>query len=399
MRIKRQQIINFLFIVTVFLVTRQFPFAFLSPIMNVAVVCLLLLSLAKEKIGNNEAYLLIILLMFPLTCNFLYSIGIVGNKVLLAVKFYIVLLSIGLAYFVKVDKFALKWFVILCLLQVLVMLAIAIYIMTFLNINSYLPLRVFFIEKGWGDIYTFNGYFYRIQIKGSALLVIAFILNLEIKLFSKRYIITFILLLGIVLAGNFAFLIALAIYFIYKIISLKTIRSLNGYFLKIITSLFFLSLFFPQIYRYISQTIEGKSDNSLSMRWDQVDVLLKSLTENNLVFLLGRGLGHTLDVITAIRDYRDGIYFEIQIIYIINQLGVIFFLCFIAYNIFIVILRWGRNSREVYIAYVVYIVYAVTNPYILDTNHVVVIIVLNSWIYFKKKVNDKQKSSINHSLI
>ncbi|PTS92513.1 polymerase, partial [Pedobacter sp. HMWF019] len=172
---------------------------------------------------------------------------------------------------------------------------------------------------------------------------------------------------------------------LYKMFSLKYSKSINTYSIKVVFFVLLLVLISPYIYQYVTSTIEMKSDESLNLRGDQVNVLIDNLSESQFTLLLGQGLGHTLKVITPLRDYTDSIYFEIQTLYILNQLGIFFFLCFIIYNILIMMLKWGWDNQEIYLAYFIYIVYAVTNPYIFDTNHVVIIIVLNSWVYIKKK--------------
>jgi len=341
-----------------------------------------------------------LLLLLPLTYNLLYSMVATDNKVLIGLKFYIVLLSLGLAYFVRVERNALKWFVKICLLQVVVMIGIYIFILTFFDEKTYLSLRLFFVESGWGDIYTFDGLFYRIQIKGSALLVIALILSLEIDLFKKKYFVAAFLLLGIVLAGNFAFLMGLSVYVFYKMFSLKSSRSVDRYLFKIACCVTFLAVMAPYIYQYTTSIIELKEDFSLLARRDQIKVLWYNLGETPFSLLLGQGLGNTLNVVTPVRDYTDSVYFEVQGLYIINQLGILFFLCFIVYNVIVMILHWGKNIDEVYLVYLVYIIYSTTNPYIFDTNHFVVIIVLNSWIYIKREIKkDEARNSCGCSTV
>lgn len=398
--ISRQGLVNFLFVVIVFLLTRQVPLSFLSPLMNLSVILILILSLYKIRPNKKLVMIVSLLLLLPLTYNLLYSMVATDNKVLIGLKFYIVLLSLGLAYFVRVERNALKWFVKICLLQVVVMIGIYIFILTFFDEKTYLSLRLFFVESGWGDIYTFDGLFYRIQIKGSALLVIALILSLEIDLFKKKYFVAAFLLLGIVLAGNFAFLMGLSVYVFYKMFSLKSSRSVDRYLFKIACCVTFLAVMAPYIYQYTTSIIELKEDFSLLARRDQIKVLWYNLGETPFSLLLGQGLGNTLNVVTPVRDYTDSVYFEVQGLYIINQLGILFFLCFIVYNVIVMILHWGKNIDEVYLVYLVYIIYSTTNPYIFDTNHFVVIIVLNSWIYIKREIKkDEARNSCGCSTV
>lgn len=394
-RSNKQKLVDFLFIVVVFIVTRQVPFAFLSPIMNVCVITLLGLSLYKATLDRCTYAVLFCFLVLPLCCSLFYSIFITDNDFVLAVKFFIVLLSVGLAYFVRVDRIALRWFVGLCLLQTAVLIVIHLYLLLYSSIETYLPIRFFFMEKGWGDVYTYNGIFYRIQIKGSALLLIALVLNIEIKLFKYQYLIAIMLFTGVVLAGNFAFLISLVLYLLYKLFSLSGVKSIHLYLLSIFSAIVFASIAMPSVVDYAMSTLEMKQESSLGVRSDQFTELMKNLTESPFSLLMGQGLGNTLNVKTEFRDYTGDTYFEVQTLYVINQLGIIFFLGFILYNVLITLKRWGTFSFSLYFIYLIYITYAVTNPYIFDTNHVIVIIVLNSLqaILIKKNEYERHCSS------
>ena len=395
-RFSIQSVINLLFVMIVFIVTRQVPFSFLSPLMNLAVISIITLSVYKNKPDRYSTLLIFFLLLIPLGGSLLYSIVVTDNNAVLAIKFFLVLVSVGLACFVHVDRGALKWFVRLCLLQAFIMLAIFLYLVVFMNMKSYLPIRFFFLERGWGDVYTYNGYFYRIQIKGSALMLIAFVLNLELKLFKRQYLVAAFLLLGVILAGNFAFLISLFIYFVYKIFSLRKIKSADAYLLRLLCIGVVSVFVMPFIYQYALSVIELKKDTSLGTRGDQFNELMKNLGENPFTILLGQGLGNTLDVKTTFRDYTGDTYFEIQILYVFNQLGVLFSCLFIAYNFLLTLKLWGRGSFILYFIYFIYITYAITNPYILDTNHVVMIIVLNSMYVILKKSNEYQQDRLGY---
>jgi hypothetical protein len=102
---------------------------------------------------------------------------------------------------------------------------------------------------------------------------------------------------------------------------------------------------------------------------------MDDLSENNTYLLLGRGIGHTIEKITPSRDYRGNIYFELQTFYVLNQLGLFGFIMFLFYNVYMSIRLY---SKWLILIYVSYIIYAFTNPYIFDTNHIVVILLLNT---------------------
>ena len=119
-----------------------------------------------------------------------------------------------------------------------------------------------------------------------------------------------------------------------------------------------------------------KSDESSAIRIEQATLLLKDLGESPITLIMGKGMGNTLSVQTSFRDYTDNIYFELQILYILNQLGIIAFIIFSLYNIYLTITK--IKYKELIFVYLFYIMYAITNPYIFDTNHIIVILTLCS---------------------
>ena len=68
---------------------------------------------------------------------------------------------------------------------------------------------------GWGDVYTYNGVFWRIQLKGNALLPFAFFVSWIYLSSFKRYLISSLFLVALILAGNFAFILGVIVFFCY----------------------------------------------------------------------------------------------------------------------------------------------------------------------------------------
>lgn len=386
--------IAFFFILIVFLTTRQVPLSFLAPLMNVGVLAILVLSLVRRRYCEESSLTTLMFLFFPLCISLVYSILLTDNSLIQIFRFYTILLTVGLAYHVTVNSTAVRWFVWINVLQSVVLICIYIFLLLFTDSNSYLPIRHFFLSKGWGDIYTYNGIFYRIQIQGSALLLVSFLVSLESRIIQKRSLVLAILCIGIVLAGNFAFLIAGAFYFIVKFSRVGASRNASQYLRKLLGFLVLVFLLSPLWVPYVINTIGMKQEMSLGTRWDQFDLLMRDLFENPFSGFLGRGLGNTINVVSSFRDYTDDVYFELQSVYILNQLGILLFLLYIVYHVLMVIRRWWSATLPVILIYVTYITYAVTNPYIFDTTHFIVIIVLNSCLLYEA---NRKNTSIGNS--
>ncbi|MEA4968189.1 MAG: hypothetical protein VB048_08765 [Bacteroidaceae bacterium] len=132
----------------------------------------------------------------------------------------------------------------------------------------------------------------------------------------------------------------------------------------------------PIIISYIENVLDRKEEKSLNIRTDQFNVLINDVQENVMTILMGKGLGHTISEKTAYRDYTDNVYYELQIVYFFNQLGFLNFFIFLALNAYLALKYIIR--KDLLWIYFCYVIYAITNPYILDTNHIVVIICLTS---------------------
>ena len=82
---------------------------------------------------------------------------------------------------------------------------------------------------------------------------------------------------------------------------------------------------------------------SIPTRFDQVNHLIRDLTETPITLLFGQGFGNVINVITDYRDYRNNYYFELQTIYILNQVGILYFVLFWVTNIIFMIKFWGNK--------------------------------------------------------
>ncbi|EIQ10922.1 putative membrane protein [Shigella flexneri CCH060] len=259
------------------------------------------------------------------------------------------------------------------------------------GIGDYSALRHYFLENDYGDVYTYGSGFYRVQIKGNALIPFAFMLHIVIKdYFYYRFknTITVILAIGTIVAGNFAYFVSICLFFMYIILCSKS----NSRYAKLRKIIFgvFLTVILPFFITYSIELIIMKSngaDSSLGVRWDQFTVLINDLTESVSNFVIGSGLGNVIKIQTPIRDYSAYIYYELQSVYFLNQLGVILFTLFLLINLLLTI-KIIKYS-ELCVLYFLYVSYAITNPYILDSNHVAVIIVLVTLSNVLKKMKAK----------
>ncbi|WP_314288134.1 hypothetical protein [Capnocytophaga sputigena] len=393
MIIKRVDILLFLFAGVVLFLTRQFPLSAYSTLGNIFLIGLLFISFFwKNKTIDTSSKktmkLIFIWSVFLLT----YAILIRENSINLVFRFYIIILCLLLSHWVHLPLVATKRiFFFFILLQCFVLIIIEAIMNLFFSINNYLPFRFFFMEQGWGDIYTYDGFFYRVQIKGNALIPFAFFLTfLKDYTFKYRRTLQIILLISSIIAGNFAYLIGIFIFIIfwYLFNDLRKQKFRN----RIIIFSFVFALSIGSIIECTQDVLDRKSGYSLGTRSDQVDVLIRDVQKDISTFLLGKGLGNNVTIKTSFRDYTDNLYFEIQAMYFFNQLGLINSLIFISFLLFLAIKK--IFYKDLLFIYFCYIIYGVTNPYILDTTQTTVILILISISNVRKQKNRLYNSVI-----
>ena len=380
----RHSLCCFLFFIVLFILTRQVPFSSYSFISNIAIIILLLLLINS----NRNSIVSISYISLWLSVLFIYSL-FSGNEATLIIHFMIAIILLLSSNFAQnIPKIFLQIFFILITLQSLFLIFMELVLNIFYTPSSYLILREIFIDKGWGDLYTYNGYFYRVQVRGNALIPIAFYLTFikEVQAYIK-YIKVYRILafIGICIAGNFAFWISTVLFILGYSLFFGNNKIIK---LSIVSGV--IVLFSGFLLEYIIEVILRKNE-SLGTRADQYNVLIGALTSDVSNFIFGNGLGGTLSVSTSFRDYTGDIYFELQGLYYIYQLGVLNTIIFFSLMCFFALKR--IYCKDLLFIYVVYLSYAISNPYFLDTNHIVLIIVLRL-IYEYRKENRMYNSSI-----
>lgn len=301
------------------------------------------------------------------------------NNPLLATRSALILLLVLSAYTWKVNsRFFLKSLFYVSLSLVLGLVIIETYMFT-VSEEEYSYIRnVLIKENGIGDIFLFHDIYYKLELRGTPLIAFVYMLSYIVELFPQRYswLYRLIYLVGVILAGNFAYQLAVLFFhlalYLYHAFD-NPVRLTKRVFNLSIIFFLFGSALFP----YISDTFKDKqTGGSLPTRYDQIEVLFEDVSQTEISLLMGSGLGHTIEKKTNVRDYRGGVYYELQTLYIFNQLGMLGFSLLIVTNIFLAF-RYLKN-KDIIIVYACYVLYACTNPYIWDTTQIVVIVSLLS---------------------
>ncbi|EEQ2504247.1 O146 family O-antigen polymerase [Escherichia coli] len=366
----------------IFFLFRQYPLLKYSSIMNVSCLLFLIFVTFFIKRGVFSSGIFLFSLIF-LSVHGLYSLYS-GNDPVLISRFYIILALIIVSYYAAIKSISyINIFIFLAVTQAFVIIGLEAFMFLNFRFSDYSAIRNYFIDNQFGDIYTYNGFFYHIQIKGNALLLFSYMISFYLynKTNNKLYLLSSMFLaLAVLFCGNLAFYITFLIHaFIF--LFLRKARTYNQLLLKVFIFLITFGVFISYsgieyLVKAYELKFQGANFSSMGTRFDQFNVLIDDLFENVLTALVGQGLGNIVNVQTAVRNYSDYIYYELQAVYFLNQLGVLLFLLFVIINV-ILTLKFIKPI-ELRIVYMLYILYALVNPYMLDTNHVVVVFILVS---------------------
>lgn len=359
------------FVLAVFILTRQVPFTMLSNVMTLSVILVIVINAVQGHFHFTKNQKIVVASIFTfLTLNFTGSV-LAGNSFFLALRFFIILSLIILAYQSIGDSRYLKPFLILISLQSAVLIAGEFLLIVF---DLYSPfIRNFVINSSWGDVYPSGG-LYKIQLKGNALIPLGLFISWFYTDKRWRIILVSINLAGLVISGNFAFLVGLSVFVFSFFVTMLNKGEYQFLKPKKIVFLSYLAVLLSvtKVVSYVVDQIKIKSEGSNPTRVDQINVLFDDI-DLNLIW--GKGLGNVLEVKTIFRDYTDQVYFEIQNLYILNQIGVIGFILYVVLTVLFV--RYLSNS-ESKLVFVCYLIYSLFNPYVFDTNHIIAILVTSS---------------------
>ena len=149
------------------------------------------------------------------------------NEVALIVRFALILFFVLGAYFIRLNyKVCLKRLFLISFSLCLFLIIAEIFLILFGEEYAKV-IRNYVQDRSIGDVY-FYGFYYKIQIKGNAIIPFIYMLSYASELFplKRKTFIRFIYLVAIFIAGNFAYLLAVvafhSVLYFYSIISRKS---------------------------------------------------------------------------------------------------------------------------------------------------------------------------------
>lgn len=342
----------------------QFPFKHLSQlIVPTLAIYLIAILLAHRRIEYSKTWLrffyhYMIYLLLMVIFGFFN-----GAEFQNIIRFFLILIVIPLFTVIKNPNFKNEYNLLLFFAVIKSLILIFIAFQLF-KTGTHQEFRQLARMNGYGDIYI--DYFTnlpKVQVHGNALLPFLFMVNYEYRSGKLNLLIDGIILLGVLAAGNSAFILCLAAYAAYKflkyIYSTKSnVKRFFSFSLLAIGGVLFLG--------YSLNVLSQKAVYSNLVRFDQA----KALMDNYII--IGMGLGNPINYTTAFRRYSGDVYFELQTLYIINQIG------FIGLSLFYLLtcLPLSKLGKREFILFLIYLLYTFWNPYCFDTTEMIALSVL-----------------------
>lgn len=233
--------------------------------------------------------------------------------------------------------------------------------------GSYSGMREWALLNGYGDIYTVYGGIPRVQLRGNALLVIAFMISFYKN--DKFTLYNMLILLGVLSAGNIAFLLGTAMFFIWRYIHMM--RTSTKGLKKIIISLG-LAIAMGYFFSYLILAANSKSDGYFSSNGMRI-LQFQALMHTNILY--GNGLGSPVWGAVQLGRSISAQYYELQTLYIYYQVGII---CLIAFYILVSYSMLKFCNKSGFIIFLIYLFYSFFNPYCFDTTQMITMIMLSN---------------------
>ncbi len=339
----------------------QVPYSNLSGLIIPMLAIYLLLGVKHLSKWKDNILKLYIFFTCYLTISSIVSL-IFGIEISRIFRFFIILAVIPLCFFFKQKNFEVEYRILL-LLSVAKSLYLIIIAIGMVRTGSYAEQRLWAYENSFGDAYMLYGFLPRVQLHGNSLLLVAFIAEFERK--KKFTLLNSIVLFGVLIAGNFSFILALVLYFfnvMYKVI----VYGRNKLIRTVLLLLLVVAVAFVLFYSYMELYRKSGPNGSSAFRIRQIVMLM------NTNPVLGKGLGQYVYGNVDFGRSADAVYFELQTMYIFYQIGILGLSLY--YSITLSLCK--AYGKRILFLYFVYLLYSFFNPYCFDTTNMFSIIIL-----------------------
>lgn len=342
----------------------------IRPLVAPATISFFLLQLSRIEASRVRGWWrTYFVYLFFVTISLLLAV-INDNSIQSAMRFYILLAIIPLAAIMRAHNFTTEWNLFKVFSFIKAITVLYIWVDLFFS-QDYSIYRIWAQETLAGDIYIFDG-FPRVQIIGNTLFVLGFMIDFYRKKRPSLY--NIIMVLGAAASGNTAYILGIVVFLLlYYYKRIKEYIKTANYKLLFIVPIVIIGMVYT--YDYFDYQYELKKDDSNAVRIEQVDVLLSDMQWYSLMF--GNGLAHRITASGQYRAYDAGDYFELQTLYILNQVGPI---CLLLFYLLTVSAFCRKKDYNRLVVYATYLVFTFWNPNVFDSTQIMVLVMTNSLI-------------------
>lgn len=265
------------------------------------------------------------------------------------------------------------------LFQAIIISLISLYLSVTGSYDVWQVIRQSALSSGIGDIWTSDGFYYRVQLRGNHLIFIAWLVQMILIGVSsgRDKLVTLGLSVGLLAAGNASYIICMFLCGIF--LSIRA-RKLHLYHLLIGISLpfvLYLTGFFSTFMDVLARKFGGV-ESSNGARLEQLSTIFNAISQNGYYFWgAGAGAPYPIGMYgdTGWRTLTQ--YLELQTFFYFYKFG-LFPGLLLVLVLLLPILLISQSSLRIF--YLFYLLGSFLNPYMLDANHLLVLLIISASI-------------------
>ncbi|WAC74974.1 hypothetical protein OU995_09880 [Roseateles sp. SL47] len=308
--------------------------------------------------------------MLAYCCVSLVVSVFLGNEATVGLRFLVITIATLVAFGVRSQPVSPAWALFPVTLQAIGIAGLSLTLSVMQDPLMGGAVRAYALTSDWGDVYTLDGVYYRVQVIGNALIPLLFAICLwqPPSRFRSWGLITAVV--GLLAAGNLTYFLmaGVAVFLRFKSYFYTHTRT----WLTVFSVLAVVAVANSDVgINSVTRKFDG-AGSSMGVRFDQIEAVVRATDALPAAVLTGAGLGSRFPN-GRLNDYSDSLYIELQALFVGYQLGLI---GAALYGVTLLYFARRTLSREGQQIFWLYMLSGISNPYILDTNQIIATMLL-----------------------